>query len=417
MIDSEKTASRYSHFSIHAADMLLNKLTMPEASKEIFALLARIACLGEASFTRELRYEPRYHHLNVMLLLWQALPGPHSEEDLALLLLSLVHSLDFEEQFSLYLQDIEVFAWDDYRAYREILTICERGGKSFLGVFSFSGTIFALADIFVHRMEKLMRMGLSWGVAKKVLVEEFVVICRSPSMGKKSGRERFLQVICGEKLWDPGDPEEVFSQFQLQQKNPGRYQTAFGGREIENVLIRTLENLDGELRHHSLSVAGIGKKMALGVGNMSGNRLFLAGLLHDFGKIRIPKEILHKKTPLTKAEWEVIQKHPLFLKEFLIDGKPGEFSQALEIASHHHSYLDGSGYPWDEGGEISGEARVLQVADIFSALTEDRPYRPAYHSEEALDIVREDGKRGKIDLEAFEILREVSEAQRKMAHG
>ena len=155
---------------------------------------------------------------------------------------------------------------------------------------------------------------------------------------------------------------------------------------LGEVLLWTLGSFDKELLFHSLSVAGVGRQIFVGMHPQEATRakiVYLAGLLHDIGKIHIPREIIYKKGKLTSEEWDVIKQHPIFPKKFLeyrIEYKA--FLEALEIASNHHEYLNGTGYPKGIGGldaaVIPEESRILQIADIYSALTEDRIYREGF---------------------------------------
>lgn len=124
-------------------------------------------------------------------------------------------------------------------------------------------------------------------------------------------------------------------------------------------------------------------------------RLRTAALMHDLGKIAIDKKILLKKSKLTESEYKHIKRHPIWGAElmnmicFLKDITP--------IVAAHHENFGGGGYPEGLKGEaIPYEARILAVADIFEALTADRPYRKGYPEEQAL-VIMEEEKSGKLD--------------------
>ncbi len=112
--------------------------------------------------------------------------------------------------------------------------------------------------------------------------------------------------------------------------------------------------------------------------------MFFAGiLLHDIGKIFIPKSILNKKETLTKEEWEIIRKHPVDGYELLIKIEGMEIS--ARVIRHHHERFDGKGYPDKlEGKKIPIGARIVSVVDAFEAMTSDRPYRKAKPKAEAI---------------------------------
>ena len=106
-------------------------------------------------------------------------------------------------------------------------------------------------------------------------------------------------------------------------------------------------------------------------------------MLHDLGKISIPNHILRKSTPLSKRDWQVIKQHTVVSTRILAPIR--SFNLELDIIRHHHERFDGAGYPDIlKGREIPIGARVLSVADVFDAMTSDRPYRLALSVEDTL---------------------------------
>ena len=112
-----------------------------------------------------------------------------------------------------------------------------------------------------------------------------------------------------------------------------------------------------------------------------------AARLHDVGKIGVPDEILLKPAPLTTAEMDIMKKHPEVGESII---KPIRSLRVLcDIIRHHHEKLNGNGYPDGlKGSEISHLVRITTVADIFDALTTDRPYRSRFSVEEAFKELR-----------------------------
>jgi PAS domain S-box-containing protein/putative nucleotidyltransferase with HDIG domain len=110
-------------------------------------------------------------------------------------------------------------------------------------------------------------------------------------------------------------------------------------------------------------------------------------LLHDIGKMGIPDQILLKPDKLTDEEWEIMRKHPTYAYELL---KPIAYLRpALEIPYSHHEKWDGSGYPLGlKGEQIPLAARIFAVADVYDALTSDRPYRAGWPKEKVLEYIR-----------------------------
>lgn len=109
-------------------------------------------------------------------------------------------------------------------------------------------------------------------------------------------------------------------------------------------------------------------------------------LLHDIGKISIPDEIISKPGKLTKEEYEVVKRSPVFAKKWL--SQIELLKPALEIPYYHHEKWDGTGYPLGlSGEEIPLAARMFSIVDVWDALTSDRPYRQALSREEALNLI------------------------------
>jgi putative two-component system response regulator len=118
-----------------------------------------------------------------------------------------------------------------------------------------------------------------------------------------------------------------------------------------------------------------------------------AGVVHDIGKIGIPEHILTKPGPLTEEEWKIMKEHPVTGERICAPLK--SFRHVLPVIRHHHEKLDGSGYPDGlKGDQIPLTARILQIADVFDALTTERPYRTALQSQQALDLIRDEVRRG-----------------------
>jgi putative two-component system response regulator len=128
------------------------------------------------------------------------------------------------------------------------------------------------------------------------------------------------------------------------------------------------------------------------------------GLVHDIGKLSVPESILLKPGPLTPEERKIMEQHTVIGERICAPLR--SFRNVLPIIRHHHEKQDGSGYPDGlKGEQVPLTARILQVTDIYDALTTDRPYRKALPVEKALTIMREEVKRGWWDgsiLDEFE---------------
>ena len=162
---------------------------------------------------------------------------------------------------------------------------------------------------------------------------------------------------------------------------------------------------------HSAGVAAAAAALAelSGMSEDECKMMRIAGYLHDIGKLRIPNELLEKPGKLTDAEFNAIKEHAyhtwLLLKD--VSG----FEQIAAWASLHHEKLNGTGYPFHRAqGEIPLGARIMTVADIFSALTEDRPYRKRMEKETVLSILREDAQQGLLSPRIVALLAEHYDA-------
>lgn len=131
-----------------------------------------------------------------------------------------------------------------------------------------------------------------------------------------------------------------------------------------------------------------------------------AAMCHDVGKSLIPEKILNKKGKLTSKEKEIMDLHSELGYEILKGS--GLNKNTLEIIKYHHQTLDGAGYPKvGSKYECPKSVQILNVADKYSALTEERAYKKAFSREDALNIISEDVKNGKIASDVFEVLNKV----------
>ena len=153
--------------------------------------------------------------------------------------------------------------------------------------------------------------------------------------------------------------------------------------------------------------------IALGMGTMLGfdeptqRELRRAALLHDIGKLSISNRILDKPGPLTEDEQKRFKDHAL-LTEQILEQVPG-FDRLAALASSHHERLDGHGYPRGlRAEEQTMPMRVLAIADVYEALISERPYRAAYQSEVALELIAADVP-ARLDADAFAALKALLE--------
>ncbi|MCJ7547533.1 MAG: PAS domain S-box protein, partial [Deltaproteobacteria bacterium] len=154
-------------------------------------------------------------------------------------------------------------------------------------------------------------------------------------------------------------------------------------------LSKVIEDRDPYTSGHSTGVAGLAEAIArtMGFSEDQVTGIYIAGVLHDIGKMAVPVEILVKPGRLSDLEMSLFQVHPQAGYEIL---KGIEFPWPVaQAALQHHERMDGSGYPQKlKGDEISLEARILAVADVVDAMTHHRPYRPAFSLRDTVEEIK-----------------------------
>jgi putative two-component system response regulator len=211
-------------------------------------------------------------------------------------------------------------------------------------------------------------------------------------VGISSGADEFLI--------KPLHPAVVRTRVRAMLRNKALIDSLEEAETILLALAQTVEHRDKYTGKHCqrLAVASVMLGEALGLPSQDLTALYRGGYLHDIGKIAVPDAILFKQGSLTVQEWEVMKSHPTRGEE--ICRPMGSLAPVLPIIRSHHERWDGSGYPDGLAGEsIPLLARILQVSDIYDALTSERPYKSALSPEEALAVMEEEVRRGWRDPE------------------
>jgi putative two-component system response regulator len=228
------------------------------------------------------------------------------------------------------------------------------------------------------------------------------------ALSAREDRIRGIAAGCDDFLTKPVDFEELLARTRslLRQK-----ELVDELESAENVLVslaNALEAKDPYTREHSKRVAGLAEELggAVGLSRAERGNLRRAGLLHDIGKIGISRDYLRKPGPLTPEEYAEIKRHPEISYEIC---KPLQtMVPLLPLIRGHHERLDGKGYPDRLRAEqIPVSLRCLSIADVYDALTWDRPYRKAYAQEEALTIMRREASVGMWDTRLIDTFAEV----------
>jgi putative nucleotidyltransferase with HDIG domain len=155
-------------------------------------------------------------------------------------------------------------------------------------------------------------------------------------------------------------------------------------------MVRALDTRDAYTAGHSAAVAVYTRDIAreMGFDDETIRMAHLSGLLHDIGKIGVPGRVLNKTAPLDDEEYELMKSHAAMGADIL--GEVDLYADIAILVRYHHERIDGRGYPEGIGGEaIPAISRMISVADTYSAMTTDRPYRDGMPTEKAMSILRE----------------------------
>jgi putative nucleotidyltransferase with HDIG domain len=156
-------------------------------------------------------------------------------------------------------------------------------------------------------------------------------------------------------------------------------------QKLEGLFISFVSTITGTIdekmpwmKGHSERVASYALKIAraMGIQEDEAERIKLAALLHDIGKILMNHDFMNKSSTFTKDEFELVKRHPVYGESIL--EKVGQLGDIIPMIRHHHERIDGNGYPDGlRGEEIPVGAKILHVADSYDSMTADRPYRRA----------------------------------------
>ncbi len=207
-------------------------------------------------------------------------------------------------------------------------------------------------------------------------------------------------------------------EFWLDLTNPRLYslllnEGPFKGKEISFSEITLISELfrhiiDFRSRFTSTHSSGVAAAAAMiakifGLSELEVKLMAVAGNLHDIGKLAIPNSILDKPGKLSKAEMELMKSHTYYT--YMVINTIGGLEQIAQWAAYHHERLDGSGYPFHcTADKLNTGARIMMVADIFTALTEDRPYRKGLNRDEVIEILRQLTEKKLLDPKVIKVL-------------
>jgi putative two-component system response regulator len=168
-------------------------------------------------------------------------------------------------------------------------------------------------------------------------------------------------------------------------------------------LARSIEGKDPYTHGHCERLSNYSARLGEHLGLVEDQIIALhrAGVVHDVGKIAVPDAILLKPGKLSEQEWKLMREHPVVGERICAPLK--SFRLVLPIIRHHHEKLDGSGYPDGlRGDAIPLTARILQIVDVYDALTTERPYKRAFSVTDALQTMKEEVAKGWWDPHIFD---------------
>ena len=171
-------------------------------------------------------------------------------------------------------------------------------------------------------------------------------------------------------------------------------------RQLSLIMAYIVDQKSPFTARHSLLVAGLASYIGAccDLSTEQCEKIEIAGLLHDLGKLHTPDHILAKPAPLTATERSIMNQHSYETYEILRHIKGLE--EVAQWAAYHHEGLNGVGYPFHPcAAELSKEARIIAVADIFQAVVQDRPYRDGMTFKAAMKILKDMARYGKLDQE------------------
>lgn len=223
------------------------------------------------------------------------------------------------------------------------------------------------------------------------------------ALSGKEDRIEGIKVGADDFLTRPVDKTELLARVKSLLKLKYRTDELERAESVLFSLAQSIEGKDPYTHGHCERLADysarLGEQLTLPEDQITALRR--AGIVHDVGKIAVPDAILLKPGRLTSDEWTIMREHSVIGERICAPLKSFRF--VLPIIRHHHEKRDGSGYPDGlRGDDIPIAARVLQIVDVYDALTTDRPYKKAFSITDALQTMKEEVIKGWWDPHIFD---------------
>jgi len=277
-------------------------------------------------------------------------------------------------------------------------------GEAALAEFRRSRPDLLLLDVMMPRMTGFEVCRHIKGDADSRLIPVILITALSAAADRVAG----IEAGADDFLTKPVDREQLLARVRSLLKQKAYTDELDRAESVLFALARSIEGKDPYTEGHCERLAELSARLGefIGLEATQIKALRRAGVVHDIGKVAVPDHILLKRGKLTAKERKCVQRHPLVGEGICAPLK--SFQLVLPIIRHHHEKLDGTGYPDGlKGNAIPIAARVLQVVDVYDALTTARPYKKALPPAEALEIMEDEVKRGWWDPVVFTAFTEM----------
>lgn len=218
--------------------------------------------------------------------------------------------------------------------------------------------------------------------------------------------ELFLQASASDAFWMMLEPPHLNRFiYDMGQHADSRNLSLDEIKQLSRIFAYIVDAKSEYTAMHSFGVAHLARHLAqlAGLDAQRTDKVEIAGLLHDIGKLRVPDELLEKPGPLNEVERHAMHRHSF--ETFQVLRRIEGFDEIALWASYHHETPDGEGYPFRRhSDELSIEARIISVADVFQALAQARPYRRSMEANEILQHLNEMAANGKLDHEIVKLV-------------